>query len=197
MVRVSQPGSRDCRRKEAELMVEPRGVTFDSLTATGQKKRVIRSLAMLLIGLVGSVASARAAVYGFNMDPPTTTQNAAGQTIRITGGGSFDTALGTVLGNGSYSIADPAGKVVERGVWVATTFGSFDSQGGPNRGLQGGVLHISIALLPNGGTPRSNIPMTVICAFENGEFVEGEDATLVGDFVTATGGESVFHLILP
>jgi hypothetical protein len=197
MARVFQSESRDYRRKETELMDQRRGITFDRLKATGWKRQAIRSLGLLLIGLIASVASARAAVYGFNMDPPTTSQNAAGQTIRITGGGSFDTALGTVLGNGSYSIADSAGKAFERGVWVATAFGSFDSQGGLNPGLQAGVLHITIVLLPNGGTPRPNIPMTVICPFDNGGFDENDDATLVGDFVTATGGKTVFHLILP
>jgi outer membrane receptor protein involved in Fe transport len=158
----------------------------------------MKSLGLLAASLL-LPAAAEAAVYSFNLGPPGTSQNSAGYTIRIAGGGTFDTSLGTVLGNGAYSISDPAGKVIERGTWAADSFGSFDPQGGINNGVQGGELHISITLYPNGGAPKPNMPMTVICPFENDEggFNEENDAVLVGDFAQRIGGITVFHLIAP
>jgi hypothetical protein len=144
--------------------------------------------------------TAQAAVYGFNLGPPNTSLNpSTGDTIRVTGGGTFDTTLGTVLANGAYSVRNAAGAVTERGTWAATAFGDFEALGGLTPGVQGGVLHITVTLFPNGGAPRTNVPVTVICPFEESEgvFDEDDDGTIVGNFAVPTGGITVFHLIQP
>jgi len=168
---------------------------------TLKKARLLAlSIAVLVMPMFIFPMAAQAAVYGFNLGPPNTSLNpSTGETIRVTGGGTFDTTLGAVLANGAYSISNASGKVTERGTWAATAFGNFDALGGPNPGLQGGVLHITVTLFPHGGTPRTNVPVTVICPFEadEGVFDEADDATIVGDFALPTGGLAVFHLLQP
>lgn len=168
---------------------------------TQKKGRLLAlSIAVLAMPIFIFPMAAQAAVYGFNLGPPNTSLNpSTGDTIRVTGGGTFDTTLGAVVANGAYSISDAAGKVTERGTWAATDFGNFEPLGGPNPGLQGGVLHIAITLFPNGGAPKTNVPVTVICPFEEAEgaFDEDGDGTIVGNFAVPTGGLTVFHLIHP
>ncbi|SRR5712691_4479431 len=163
-----------------------------------RKRAVINSLGLLVAMLFFPVATAQAAVYSFNVgEPPTTAMNGSGQTISVTGSGTFDTDLDTVAARGSYSISNSAGKVIERGTWASIEFGSFDSEGGPNPGQQGGVLEIWVSLRPNGGAPGPDQLMTVTCVFESGVFDEGDDSATVGDFIIPTGGITVFHLIKP
>jgi len=167
---------------------------------SGQKKKgtVIRCLGLLLATLLWPLATAQGAVYSFNTENPNTSLNPnTGETIRLNGGGTFDTDHGAVLATGSYSIKDAEGQVIERGTWAATDYVSFEAQGGVNPGLQGGVLDITVTLFPKGGTPRTNVPMNFICPFESGVFDEGDDGTIVGDFTVLTGGITVLHLINP
>jgi hypothetical protein len=137
---------------------------------------------------------AQAATWTFNLQRGCTAQNTAGDTIRTTGEGAFDPVARAVVGSGNYSIRNAAGKVTVHGSWSATAFGSFNSQGGLNNGLQGGTMNITVTLYPDGGAPQTGVLMTVICPFVNGAFDEGGDATLVGDFTTRIDGETVFHI---
>jgi hypothetical protein len=158
------------------------------------------AISALAAALAVSASAAQAAQWGFTvykhnmaMDP------SSGDTIGVTGAGSFDDVTGAVSGQGSYDVGNAAGQVTGRGTWVATAFGGFASQGGPNRGGQGGVLEITIALLPKGGSPVTGVPMTVICPFDPVTgFDEEGDAVLVGPFTEKIGdGETVFRLIRP
>jgi hypothetical protein len=168
---------------------------------TQKKGRLLAlSIAVLAMPIFIFPMAAQAAVYGFNLGPPNTSLNpTTGDTIRVTGGGKFDTTLGGVVANGAYSIQNAAGAVTERGTWASTAFGDFVAFGGPNPGVQGGILHMTVTLFPHGGAPKTNVPVTVICPFEENEgvFDEDEDATIVGDFAVPTGGITVFHLIQP
>ncbi len=139
-------------------------------------------------------AGAQAAPWTFNLERGCTAQNAAGDTIRVTGEGAFDPGAGAVAGSGNYSIRNAAGNVTVHGSWSATAFGSFHSDGGLNNGSQGGTLNITVTLYPDGGAPQTGVSMTVICPFVNGAFDEEGDATLVGEFTTRTGGETEFHI---
>ncbi len=158
--------------------------------------RGMKLIALILGALLLSVA-AEASQWGFNINNPTTAVDpGTGQSIRTSGAGRFDDAAGSVVGGGSYFIADAAGKVIERGTWTATAFVGFTPEGGPNPGIQGGVLNIIVTLNPNHGDPRAGQLMTIICPFEPVEgFDEADDSTTVGNFTVPAGGITVFHLI--
>jgi len=162
-------------------------------------KRVVIFLGTMLLaavllpsGLALAVA-ASATMYSFNLDPPNTTENSSGETIRLTGSGTFDTGGGgSVVASGSFTHFNSAGAVVARGTWQATAFNGFNAFGGPNPGTQGGVLDITVTLFPNGGAPVTGVPMEVTCVVNSpGGFEEG---TTVGDFTEKTGGTTLFHL---
>jgi hypothetical protein len=159
-------------------------------------------VAMLSLAAVVALnaSTVRAAQWGFTvykqnmaMDP------ASGDMIRVTGAGLFDDVTAAVSGHGAYSISDATDQVTERGTWMATGFAGFESQGGLNPGSQGGVLEITVTLVPNGGSPVPGVPMTVICPFDPVTgFDEANDATLVGPFTEKIGdGDTVFRLIRP
>jgi hypothetical protein len=120
-----------------------------------------------------------------------------GQTIRLLGGGVFDTSLRSVAATGDFQIKNAQGTVISRGHWAATAFSSFDPQGGPNPGLQGGLLKIYVTLHPTSGAAVTNQLMTVLCPFESGAFDEGDDGTTLGNFTNIIGGITVFHLLKP
>jgi hypothetical protein len=153
-----------------------------------------RAAAILGAAFLCIAGAAQAAPWTFNLERGCTSQNTAGDTIRVTGEGAFDPEAGAVVGSGNYSIRNAAGKVTVHGSWSATAFGSFTSDGGLNNGAQGGTLDITVTLYPDGGAPQPGLPMTVICPFVNGAFDEEGDATLVGAFTTRTGGETEFHI---
>ena len=134
--------------------------------------------------------------YSFNFTGPSTAEDPSTlNTIQLTGSGSFDTAdSGTVIGSGSFTIFNSGGAVISRGTWKATGFVSFCSRGGPNPGLQGGVLVITVSL--NGGAP---VNMTVNCRVKGPSVPDnpcspGPEGVAVGNFTNITGGHTLFHL---
>lgn len=155
----------------------------------------------LVVALCCPMATAQAAQWGFTVigyRHNTAMNPSSGDTIHVTGSGLFDDVTAAVSGNGAYAISNAAGQVTERGTWVATEFVDFTSQGGPNPGLQGGVLDITVTLVPNQGSPTTGVPMTVICPFNPATgFDEPNDATLVGPFTENIVGDTVFRLIKP
>ena len=68
----------------------------------------------------------------------------AGDLIRLTGSGTFDTSTGAVSGGGSFQHIKYDGTVHGKGVWTVKEFVSFDSYGGPHPGKQGGLLIIIV-----------------------------------------------------
>src|SRR5258708_28483710 len=105
------------------------------------KKFLSMSLSMFLMTALPMVALAQPATvadptYSFsffgpqvNSAPSGTTS--AGDTIRVTGSGSFDPVAATVVAGGSFTVSDPSGSVVQHGTWKATAFGSFQAFGRP------------------------------------------------------------------
>src|ERR1043166_1199740 len=54
---------------------------------------------------------AQAATWTFNLPKGCTSQNPAGDTIRVTGEGAFDSGAHAVAGSGNYSIRNAQGKL--------------------------------------------------------------------------------------
>src|SRR2546428_11034027 len=90
----------------------------------------------LTAGLATSVRAQTATTYSFNLITPNTAMapsgDFAGNTIRVTGAGSFDTEAGTVVASGSFTHHKTDGTVFARRTWVATDFHSFRSLRGAN-----------------------------------------------------------------
>ena len=144
---------------------------------------------------LASAAAANDLTYSFTLNGP---QSAAdpntGNTILVTGSGSFDTAdSGTVIGSGSFTILNRSGAVVNRGTWKATSFVSFDSFGGFSSGLQGGVLKIIVTLSPNAGTPMPGVSMVVTCRIKAPPNT-GAEGIIIGSFTETLAGHTLFHL---
>lgn len=169
------------------------------------KKVVILLTGVFVVTTVLWLASPLRTVAGqptgsFELFPPNTAKDAdTGNTIRVSGAGSFDTAGETVVANGSFSRFDAAGAVIAKGTWEATDFVDFDSFGGPNPGSQGGELSLQVTLFPKGGTPEPNTPMTVFCCIKADPpcftfLPVRKEGTTVGSFTTKTGGSTLFNL---
>jgi hypothetical protein len=141
-------------------------------------------------------AAAATTSFSFNLHVPNTATassgNFSGDSIRLTGAGSFDTQSAAVVAGGSFTIFDPTGTaVVENGSWRATGFTSFTLFGGPHNGIQGGLLTITVTLTPTSGTPLTGQTMVVTCVVFAPPGLE--EGTTVGPFLTKTGGATLFH----
>jgi hypothetical protein len=134
--------------------------------------------------------------YSFTLDGPQAAGDPnTGNTILVTGSGSFDTAdSGTVIGSGSFTILNSSGAAVSRGTWKATSFVSFDSFGGFNPGTQGGVLNITVTLSPNVGAPGTGVSMTVTCRVKAPPNFTGAEGITIGSFTHTIAGHTLFHL---
>ena len=129
---------------------------------------------------------------GFVLQKPNTARNpSTGETISTTGAGSF-TASG-IVASGSFTEFDVAGSVEASGHWAATGLTSpFLPFGGPNPGVEGGVLTFSATLFFDGGSTKT-VTVIVTCRVGNVPPGTGEEGTSVGDFTEHTGGTTLFH----
>ncbi len=146
-------------------------------------------------------AHAASASYSFNLVGPNTamaqntipgTPIAAGDVLRLTGSGTFDASAGAATGGGSFTHYKPDGSVFARGVWIVTGFQSFSSYGGPNRGLQGGVLLVTVSIIGPEAT-FSGLTLQVSCHINAPAGAPEEGTTLPGLFSESTGGNTLFH----
>jgi hypothetical protein len=170
------------------------------LAGTNRKKMLVPSL-ILFAAIFGSLATARAAIYNFQLQGPNTAMDSGGNLIAMTGSGTFDTTKQTIAAGGSFTVYDLEGAVVSKGTWSAIVFHKFTSYGGVNKGFQTGKLQMYVALSAKHG---SSIPgvlaMTVFC--EPGETpgpaeADSEDGITVGQFTESTGGFTLFQLVRP
>jgi len=163
-------------------------------------KRVVVFLGAILLAAIflpsrlAPTAAAGATAYSFNLDPPNTAVNQFGRTIRVAGSGTFDTGANSVVASGSFTTFLANGSRFHSGTWQATAFNSFVAFGGPNPGIQGGVLKITVTLFPDGGAPITGLPMSVTCRVNAPSGFTGDEGTTVGDFTEKTGGRTLFHL---
>jgi hypothetical protein len=161
------------------------------------RSRVLALVAALfaLSLLAFAPAASATTTYSFQLTGPNTAVNPTnGDVIRVTGSGTFDTSANTVFASGSFTHRTSSGALVARGVWVATAFVDFTAFGGPNNGLQGGVLDITATLFPDGGTPHTGVPIEVVCVVNAPSGFTKEEGTSVGAFTEHTGGTTLFHL---
>jgi hypothetical protein len=163
------------------------------------------TLALVMLVLTTPIAVAKDMTYSFNLLGPQTATNGT-QTINVSGAGSFDPTAETTVASGTFEITNSNGGVVSAGTWIATTFNSFCSRGGTTSGEQGGVLVITVTLVPKGGgAPITGVILTVNCLIfappniANTCNPVGEGITVtgaVGDFTTIVRGATLFHLNL-
>jgi hypothetical protein len=114
---------------------------------------------LLAIGLLGPVV-AQAETWSFKLLRAPIALNSASpkfESIRLSGGGTFDPALGAVAASGTYTLFNafdhPNGPIVH-GTWHSTGFVSFAAlEAFEDEDDQDGVLTISIATVDVNGTP--------------------------------------------
>ncbi len=145
---------------------------------------------------------ATATSYSFNLIGPNTavaeatvpgTPIVAGDVVRFTGSGTFDTSAATASGGGSFTHSRADGSLVVKGTWVVTGFQSFNSFGGPRPGTQGGVLLLTVTLVTSEAThPGRTLQVSCLVNAPSGSPDEG--TTFPGLFSDPTGGMTLFHL---
>jgi hypothetical protein len=129
--------------------------------AKAVKRPGFRSLwVLLVIALLGPLAAAQAETWSFKLVKAPIALNSASpkfESIRLSGGGTFDPALRAVAASGTYTLFNafdhPNGPIVH-GTWHSTGFVSFTSVESSDADDEGdGVLTISIATVDADGTP--------------------------------------------
>jgi len=167
-------------------------------------RAIILLATMLSIAIAQPVLAAQATTtsYSFDLLGPNTavagatipgTPIVAGDVIRFTGSGAFDTSASTANGGGSFTHSRPDGTIIARGTWVVTGFQSFTSYGGPEPGHQGGLLHVTVTLYGPEAT-FTGLTLQVSCLINAPSGAPAEGTTLVGLFSEPTGGHTLFHL---
>jgi hypothetical protein len=155
-------------------------------------------MTFFLAAAFAPAAAGREPTVSFSFFGPQTTLATsgpfAGDTIKVSGGGSVNTTDRTVAAGGSFTITAANGSVVTVGDWEATAFQSFTSFGGPNAGNQGGQLLMTVALFPEQGAPITGLTMTVNCRIDAPAGFTGREGLTVGDFTVVTRGATLFHL---
>lgn len=134
--------------------------------------------------------------YSFNLLGTNIARSDTGAVIQMVGSGSFDPSEKTIAANGSFRQLNSDGSVAATGTWEATNFLSFIPFGGANRGLLGGVLELTVTLLPVAGAPENGVPMSVTCLLNPPRGFTGEEGITIGLFVNKVRGKTVFHLSL-
>ncbi len=161
----------------------------------------VLTILALATATLGTAYAASATSNSFNLIGPNTsmapntipgTPIAAGDVLRLTGSGAFDSSKGTASGGGSFTHYKPDGSVFARGLWVVTGFQSFTSYGGPNPGKQGGVLHVTVTIIGPEAT-FAGLTLQVSCHLNAPAGAPDEGATLPGLFSVPTGGNTLFH----
>jgi hypothetical protein len=160
---------------------------------------VLSCLLALSFSIPILAAQATSSTYSFNLVGPNTAFATvgpfAGDTIRLTGSGVFDASAASVTASGSFTHYCASCGGIIRGTWVATGFTSFTAYGGPNPGIQGGLLVITVTLYPNGGSPHPGAMLQISCEVNAPPGSPDEGTTIPNfGFTEPTGGHTLFHL---
>ena len=156
----------------------------------------------LATAMLGSAHATGAASYSFNLIRPNSataestisgTPVVGGDVLRLTGSGAFGGTNVIATGGGSFTHYRPDGSVFARGTWVVTGFQSFKSYGGPNPGVQGGLLLVKVTLIGPEAT-FAGLTLQVSCLINAPAGAPEEGTTLPGLFQEPTGGTTLFHL---
>jgi hypothetical protein len=159
---------------------------------------VVATTLLTLALVLPAVASSPTPTYSFDLTGPQATKDpSTNHTFALTGAGSFDPSATTVVASGTFAILSSSGSPLSFGTWKATGLDSFCPRGGPNPGVQGGVLVITVTLFPHGGEPITGVTITVNCLVGTGCNPGAEGATItgsVGNFTDVVHGRTLFHL---
>jgi hypothetical protein len=157
-------------------------------------RRLARLLCLAIVpfAFAAATATASATNVGLTLEGPVVVANpGTGDTLRLTGAGTFNPRAGTVSASGSFVHVLSDGSVFRRGTWAATGFTSFVAFGGSINGLQGGILQLTVTLFQDGGAPVTGLGMTILCMINAPPGVE-EGVTLDG-FTELISGTTAFH----
>jgi hypothetical protein len=157
-------------------------------------RRLTLSFCLVVVPFLFAAATATGSAtnVGVTLEGPVVVLNpSTGDTLRLTGAGTFDPAAGTITASGSFTHLLSDGSVFGRGTWAATGFTSFSGFGGSDNGLQGGILALTVTLFPDGRAPVAGLAMTIICMINAPPGIE-ENVTLDG-FTELTSGTTAFH----
>ncbi len=176
-------------------------MTEKTISKKTLKSAIIVLTALFALALVQPILATHAtsSTYSFNLIGPNTALATvgpfSGDTIRITGDGSFDLASASVTASGSFTHYCASCGGIIRGTWVATGFTSFTAYGGPSPGIQGGLLVITVTLFPNAGSPHPGAILQVSCLVDAPSGAPDEGITIPNfGFTESTGGHTLFHL---
>lgn len=138
-------------------------------------------------------------VYSFDLvtantaiSPDGGTMASPGDSISVTGSGTFDAIAKTVRAKGTFVHYSSSGAVVCQGTWKATGFTSFTDFGSNDQGEEGGVLSITVShYCTTMGMTMTGIPMTVTSTVNAPPgYVQG---TTVSDFIQPVAGAVVMQ----
>src|SRR5512135_3824743 len=168
-------------------------------------RRLIMAVALVTVTLVvptapataTAPARARASVVSFRLAPPNTAvaptrgkMATAGDSIRVTGGGTV-TVGGPVDAKGGFVHYNADGTVHCRGWWKATAVTGWTDFGGGNgrHGRHGGVLSLVVThYCTTMGEVHTGIPMTVTSTLNAPPGSAYTEGTTAADFTRPTGG---------
>ncbi len=138
--------------------------------------------------LAGTNVSVASGITGSDM------MASPGDSIRVTGAGTFDPRAATVKAKGKFVHLNVDGTVHCKGTWVATSLTGWSSFGVDENGEEGGVLSLVIThYCSTMGMTMTGIPMTVTSAVNapaGADYVEG---ITMGMFDTPTVGAVVMQ----
>lgn len=89
-----------------------------------------------------------------------------GDTVSVTGSGTFNTASMKATGGGTFEHRDSEGALVGGGTWTATgveSFAPWGCGGGFPPNFCGGLLVLDVHLVATGGAPEADGVLTVSC----------------------------------
>jgi hypothetical protein len=163
---------------------------------------------LALLALLLAAVPARASLWTFNLPNGAAAETAEGEGLRLRGAGKFDPDQHTAIGSGAltaYNVPAQMRGPILHGTWTVTGFEHFDSQGGQNKGAQGGTVQVTVSLDFGNGNVISNVTLTVVCPLDDdGAFDEEDDAiTLTGaslgveQYDHPAGGFTAIHLSKP
>jgi hypothetical protein len=146
----------------------------------------MRALLVLSLSLVSRPARADYQVNLVN----TTALSATGETIRLTGGGTFDPDAQAVRISGTFTVVGLSGITLRRGTWRAHQLDHFTAWKGPHE--LGGILDLMATLMfDSGGIDQQR--MRLVCTSNKPPTVGEDEGVSVGSFLEHEGGMVQFR----
>lgn len=159
----------------------------------------VTASAMVIFARAPALAAPATTTYSFDLAPVNTALSpgggmmaSPGDTISVTGSGTFDPGAKTIQAKGSFIHYSATGAVVCQGTWKATAFTSFTDFGASDQGEEGGVLSLVVThYCKTMGMTMTGIPMTVTSTVNAPPgYTQG---TTVCDFTQPAGGTVVIQ----